>query len=268
MIPSRAYCLFLTAALVACAASSKTKTHREPVDPGDEFGLDDSPQEQPLNSDVLSDSGAFGAGERPKEKDAGSTTDASVDGGGTKDGGVVTKTYCSGPLAAGDLAITELMITSRAGSGDDGEWIEIASTRDCWLSLKGVSIESPRGTATTDATTIDEDFDLGPHETFLVADSADPAKNHALPGKVFAWNTSDVLKNSGDTVSVKSGALVLDTLTYPGFSNLTAGRTLAFPDDCKPTDRADWARWSLTFDSWTAGFQGTPNATNGDIACY
>jgi hypothetical protein len=256
-------------ALVACAAAAPTKKHRDPVDPGDEFGLDDSPEEQPLNSDTLNDSGAFGANERPKkDKDAGpGKPDATVDAGPTDDGGTVTRTYCTGALAVGDVIITELMIAARAGAADDGEWIEVTSTRDCWLKMKGVSIESPRG-AVADSVNIDEDFDLAPHDTFLVADSLDPAVNHALPGKVFAWGTTDVLKNSGDTVSVKSGATVIDTLTYPAFSNLTPGRSIAFPDDCMPGDRADWQRWSLTFDSWTDGFEGTPNATNADVACY
>jgi len=271
MIPSRAYYLLLSSTLVACVAAKPSKRHTDPANP-DGFDLTDSPEEQPLGSDVVADSGAFGAPERPKPKDKDASTtkpDASVvDDGGTKDGGVVvTRNYCTGALASGDLAITELMITARAGSADDGEWVEITSTRDCWLKLKGVAIESPRG-ATPDTTTIDEDFELEPHGTFIVADSTDAALNHDLPGKVFAWNTTDVLKNSGDTVSVKSGAPVIDTLTYPAFSNLTPGRTIAFPDDCVASDRADWARWSRTFDSWTAGFEGTPNATNGDVACY
>ena len=62
--------------------------------------------------------------------------------------------------------------------------------------------------------------------------------------------------------------MVVDTLTYPAFSNLEPGRSLAFPADCPATVRGDWARWSLTFDVCTAGFKGTPNAANGDVACY
>jgi hypothetical protein len=261
-------------ALVACTVAAPKTRHLDPVDPGPDFGLDDSPdQQQPIGTDVNGDSGAFGASQRPsgKGKDASAgKPDAAVvvvDGGGP-DSGTVGRAYCAGPLAAGDLVVTELMITSRAGSGDDGEWVEITSTRDCWLALKGVSIESPRGAGATDSTTIDQDLDLAPGGTFIVADSADPAANHSLPGTLFAWNATDVLKNTGDTVTVKSGDTVLDTITYPAFSNLEPGRTLAFPSDCTPGDRADWQRWSLTFDSWTAGFEGTPNAVNTDVACY
>ncbi len=268
MSPSRASFFLFCAALIACSAAP-SKKHREPVDPGADFGLDDVPQDPPpLGTDVNPDSGAFGAGARPSGKDAstdGGRVDASVDAG--SDSGVTTKTYCTGALAAGDVVISELMIASRAGVGDDGEWVELTSTRDCWLKLQGLVVDSPRGT-TSDAVAIDDGFELEPHGTFVVADSADPARNHGLPGKIYAWNATDVLKNTGDSVEVKLGATVVDTLTYPAFSNLSPGRSIAFPDDCKPADRADWQRWSLTFDSWAAGFQGTPNAANSDVACY
>ena len=116
--------------------------------------------------------------------------------------------------------------------------------------------------------TIAEDYELAPLGTFIVADSADPAKNHNLPGKVFSWDATDVLKNDGDTVALKVGSTVIDTLTYPAFSNLEPGRTLSFPDDCAVAVRNDWLRWSLSFDAWKPGFKGTPNATNDDVACY
>lgn len=256
------------AALVACSAADNTKKKKQPIDPADEFGMgvDDGPEEEPIATQVNEDSGAYGAPERPSHKDAG---EVPVDAGVTPvDAGVVTKTFCAGPLAAGDLVITELMIASRAGSADDGEWVEIRSTRDCWLTLDGVTVESPRGTATTDVATLPAGVALGPGASFVVADSADPTKSHGIAGVVFAWDASDVLKNGGDTVSVKLGATVVDTLTYPAFTNLTPGRSLAFPSDCTAADRADWQRWSLAFTAFAPGFQGTPNAPNADVACF
>ena len=256
--------------LFACASApaASTKKKRTPVEPGDEYYDDDVPsQEDGLTPTANEDSGAFSpAGERPAPaaKDAGGPL---VDAGGDS-GTVQPKVFCAGPLAAGDLAISEMLISSRGGSGDDGEWIEVRSTRTCWLNVKGLSIESPRGTAAPNAATITEDFELAPQGTFVVADSADPAKNHALPGKVFAWGALDVLKNDGDTVALKAGGVVVDTVTYPAFSNLEPGRALAFPDDCPANVRGDWARWSLTFDVFAPGFKGTPNAANGDVACY
>jgi hypothetical protein len=251
------------AALSACGSSGATHRHKDPLDPGDDFELGDPPpEEKPMNTIVDDEAGA--AVEAPSRR---SDKDAAPADPDPADAGSGPKTYCSGPLAPQDLAVVELMVTSRAGSNDDGEWVEIRSTRDCWLSLAGVTIESPRGAA-TDAVTLDDGVELGPRASFIVADSADPANNHALPGVVFAWNALDVLKNGGDTVRVKLGDTLVDSVTYPSFSNLEPGRALAFPSDCAPGVRGDLTRWSLAFAEWTPGMKGTPNAPNDDVACY
>jgi hypothetical protein len=260
------FVLFTGAAfLLACAADAAApkKRKKSPVDPPDSWYDDEVPvEEQPIEpAYVNEDSGAFGASSRPAKNDK--------DGGtATPDGGLVTKIFCLGPLAAGDLVVSELLIASRAGSGDDGEWVEITSTRDCWLRIQGVTVESPRGQAAPNVAKVEADVDLAPKGTFVVADSLDPAKNYGITGKVIAWNAADVLKNDGDTIAVKSGETVIDTVTYPTFNNLETGRSLAFPSDCAPAVRTDWKRWSLTFTDRAPGQRGTPNAANDDVACF
>ena len=252
--------------LVACASAAPatgTKKKSVPVDPGDDYFNEDVPNDDGLTPTSDPDSGAFGAAERPAPKQDGGPM---LDGGA--DAGPVTKTFCDGPLKAGDLLVDELMLSSRAGSGDAGEWVEIRSTRTCWLRLKGLTVDSPRGAVPANVLTITEDFELAPKDAFVVAGSADPLKNNALPGKVFAWDSTDILKNDGDTVNVKLGSTVIDTLVYPAFSNLVAGRSVSFPSDCPASSRSDWARWSLSFDVWKPGFEGTPNRTNDDVACF
>ena len=268
----RSFLLVFTGAsfLLACTfgETPTKKKKRSPIDPGDEFYDDEIPSvEQPLDPDNVNDnSGAFGAGERPASSSGGSSE---RDAGPVKpDAGPQPKTYCGSTLAPGDLAIVEIMITSKSGSGDSGEWIEIQSTRDCWLKLQGVAVESPRGSAASNVATITDDFELEPHGTFVVAGSSDPVKNHNLPGKVVAWEATDILKNDGDTLTVKIGNITIDTLTYPAFNNLTPGRALSFPVDCTWSDRSKWERWSLTFGEFSPGFKGTPNADNADVACF
>jgi lamin tail-like protein len=248
-----------TALLAACAAGEEMeKKKKKPVMPGDDYYADPPAEEQPIEGTVNPDSGAFGAGSRPSTKDGGPPTDGSTG----------PQVFCGGALKAGDLAIVEIMVSSRSGSGDDGEWVEVRNTQTCWLKLNGVTVESTRGQAAPDVATIQSDLELPPNGTFVVAGSTDPTKNHGITGAVFAWPTTDVLKNDGDTIAVKAGGVVIDELTYPGFTNLTPGRALAFPADCASTDRSDWSRWSLTFDEFSTGFKGTPNAANGDVACY
>jgi len=265
---------FVTGAafLLACtAAETSKKKKKSPVDPGDEWYDDEVPsEEQPIEpAYVNEDSGAFTpAPGRPSsgQKDGGGPK---VDGGTTTDGGVVVKTFCNAPLQAGDLAVVEILIASRTGSGDDGEWLEVQNTHDnCWLKLTGVTVESPRGAAAPNIATVTDGLELAPLGSFIVADSTDAAKNGGLKGDVFAFNATDVLKNDGDTILIKSGATQIDSITYPGFSNIETGRTLAFPSDCKWSDRSSWERWSLSFDTWSTGKRGTPNAANADVACF
>lgn len=207
---------------------------------------------------VNEDSGVFGASEHPSSSGFVGTQDAGP--------GTPIKTFCAGTIGAGDLAVVEIMIASRSGSGDLGEWVEVQSTRDCWLRVDGVAVTSPRGAATANTANVDG-LELAPHGTFVVAGSGETVNNHGLPGTVYAWNASDVLKNDGDSVVVTRGALEIDRVTYPTFTSLPVGRSLAFPADCARAERTDWTRWSLTFAGYAAGLKGTPNAPNADVTC-
>lgn len=257
------------AVLVACTVGEATtkKKRRTPIDPGEDFYGDDVPSAMsPIEPDQVNDnSGVFGASERPT--DGGPNVVRPDAGPAAPDAGPL-RNYCAGELEAGDLAVVELMITSKTGSGDSGEWVEVQSTRSCWLKLEGVSVESPRGALPSNIATFTEPFDLAPNAMFVVAASSDPLKNHGITGKVIAWEATDVLKNDGDELVVKRGDVEIDRLTYPGFNNLTTGRAVSFPADCAWSQRSDWTRWSLTFDEFAPGLKGTPNADNFDVACY
>lgn len=251
--------LLALGALVACAAEASPRKAKKqvPYDPSDTFGYEEEEQEaSPLEAISEADSGAFGpASARPNQKEGG------VDAGPTDGGAKVT---CAGTLAKGDLAVVEIMIASRSGSGDDGEWLEVQNTRDCWLKVKDVIVESPRG-ALINAAVVSEDLELAPKASFLVGGSA--AKSMAA-GKVYVWDTTDVLKNDGDTVTVRIGNVVIDQLTFPSFGNLEPGRALAFPADCPASARSDWSRWSLAFDVFGGKYKGTPNIPNVDVTCF
>jgi hypothetical protein len=174
---------------------------------------------------------------------------------------------CPAPLGPGDLRIDELMIESVAGTGDDGEWLEIESVLDCAVNLGGLHGECPRGAkvATFDVT---GDLWIPPRGTFVVADSTDPAINHDLPGTVVAWSghQGDVLRNMGSTITVSLNGMLLDTVTYPALT-LAVGASVAFPSNCDPSQRSDFSQWKRSTSSWFPGFLGTPNAPNTDVAC-
>jgi hypothetical protein len=247
--------LGIVGAALACSAPAATK---KPSNEDPEF-IDDTPDPLPISPDKTDPDSGANIDTRPSKRDGG------ADAGPVAD--AAPPILCP-TINAGDLQIVELMIASRAGSGDDGEWVEIKNTRDCTVSLKGITIESPRGLAAADQVVIATDDRILPGRTFVVADSADATKNHGITGKVYAFGVGDVLKNDGDTVRILAGTTVLDTVTYPRVANLGTATSLTFPSDCKAADRTNFARWSLSFDSWAAGYKGTPNLVNDDVTCF
>jgi hypothetical protein len=174
---------------------------------------------------------------------------------------------CALPLAAGDLEIEELMIESVAGTGDYGQWLEVQSTRDCALDLRGIHGECPRGArvATFDVT---GDVWIPARGSFVVADSVNPAINHDLPGLVVPWSVryGDILRKKGTTVTLLLSDTIIDSITYPALP-LTVGVSIAFPSDCDVALRGDWSHWQWSQSSWFPGFFGTPNAPNSDVHC-
>jgi hypothetical protein len=174
---------------------------------------------------------------------------------------------CDGPLSSGDIIIDEIMIESVAGTGDYGEWLEARSTLSCQVNLLGLHGECPKGAKviTFDVTS---DFWLLGGASFLLADSMIPAINHYLPEPLFTWggHQGDVLRNEGTTVSLRMNDILIDSVTYPALQ-LLVGRSWAFPSDCDPSLRGDFANWQTSTSSWFPGFFGTPNDPNDDVHC-
>jgi len=266
--------------LAACSSNNYTTGHHN-----DEGGIiDDDPGDPNLTPPrppdyENDDSGSFDLGGHKSDgghplNDGGRPVEDGgqpppVDAGPPVDSGTGPK-LCGPSLVLGDVKIVEIMISSVSGSGDKGEWVEIQSTHGtCSVNVKGLSISSPRGDAGVDTVTITNDLILPPNGMFVVADSTDPTINGHLPAAVFSWNTSDVLKNSGDTIDVKLGTTLIDTLTYPAFTNLSTnvGRSVSFPSDCAWSDRSTWDNWSYSFSYYSGLFQGTPNTDNDDVSC-
>jgi hypothetical protein len=187
--------------------------------------------------------------------DASPPVDAGVDG------------ECTQPLGAGDLLIDELMIESVAGTGDDGEWLEVASTAACAVDLRGLHGECPVGAKVHTFDVIDDVW-VPPGGTFIIADSEDPAVNHYLPGLVLTWSgqPGDVLRNLGGTVTLSAGDILVVSLTWPSMK-LAVGTTVELPADCPAGDADELGVWQPATASWFPGFHGTPNGPNADVQC-
>jgi hypothetical protein len=203
----------------------------------------------------------------PRDSGLRSAPDTSVDG--PDEAGATDAATCTFELGPGDLVIDELMIASQSGAGDHGEWIEVRSTRDCMIDLKGLFASVTHSKAPIVAS-ITDDVLLAPHGFFLIADSNEPSINNNLPGNPFVWGSgtsADVLLNSGDTITLYTVTTAIDTLTYPDSSKLVEGSTMEFPANCSPSLRTEFGNWQPSITSWTPGFFGTPMSPNSDVSC-
>ncbi len=250
---------------VACSQTSARKSRRG-ADSGDFFEDDQAfeDDDDTPSTEVILATGDAGVINVPTRINDGGSKDGRVADVGGNDGGL-----CSGPLQLEDVRVVEIMLSSKSGQGDTGEWVEIQSSRACSINLKGLTISSPRGTTAVDTVTIDQDIVLPPYGFFVVADSTDIAKNGGLTGPLVAWGSSDVLKNDSDTIELTAGGITIDKVTYPYLEG-TPGVSFAFPWDCAWSDRTKWERWSKSASTFGAAavLKGTPNKDNTDVACY
>jgi hypothetical protein len=241
-------------------------------------GGDDASNVLPFGGDDASDDADSGAFSSPAPSWDSSTPPVSFDAGAPRrDAGADAASGpardaggdgpCTQPLGPGVLVIDEMMIESVAGTGDYGQWIEIASTSSCAVDLNGLHAECPVGNKVR-TLDVGEDVWILPGGYFVIADSTDPAIDHYLPGTVLAWDgdPGSVLRKSGGTVSLMANDTIIDSLTWPKL-DVVVGASVAFPATCAPSQRSDWTEWQISTASWFPGFYGTPNAPNTDVSC-
>ena len=262
----RALLLLLSWAAACAQAAPAVGTDPPPGDdaatsppPDDPTWIIDAPGPPPVVVDL--DAGAADQG----DPEAAQTDEVSLPPSPPFDpgeGGV-----CPGSPAPGDLVVDELMIESVAGTGDHGEWLELRSTQACAMDIRGLHGDAPSGSRVRTFDVVDDVW-IPALGTLVVADSNSAILNHALPGPLVVWSgqPGDVLRNKGDTVTLRMNGLVVDSVTYPALT-LAAGTSIAFPDDCAPSQRSDWTTWQPSVSSWFPGFFGTPNAPNTDVHC-
>lgn len=258
-----------TAAL-ACASTPADGLGGPDVGSDDDVLVDpypDPPTSLAPNSEQ--DAGAFSVPERPRLAPDGGADAGDADAGSAPDEPDASPPPSCGPLAVGSLVLVELLIKSADGAGDRAEWVELLNPGACTLEVPvGLRIVSPRGTS-DDVATVTTAFTLPPKGQFLAGGPGAPS-HPSLP--TIRWSQSDTLKNTGDTVRVEYGegatSIVVDTLSYPSFSNLFAARSVAFPNDCAPLARGSFANWSGSFADYPPGpLTGTPFAPNDDVTC-
>lgn len=160
------------------------------------------------------------------------------------------------PEAPGELVLTEIMARAAAGTGDRGEYIEVFNTTRSPLQLEGCAI------ADNTSHTIAGSLIVEPQGYAVFALSGTASENGGIPSVAYVYS-GIALNNGGETIVVRCGDLVLDSVTYTA-AWVALGASIqhnSTPPDAILNDvRANWciAPASATFG--TAGRLGTPGA--------
>ncbi len=166
------------------------------------------------------------------------------------------------------LAITEIMIESRSGSGDYGEWFEVENLGSCPIDLTGVVIESPTGGGTPVTHTVSGGT-IPPGGYFVFAQSGDPAENHSLTYDYVygAGTTGVVFNNSTDSLQLSLSGITLDGVMW-GSTDFRVGASRQLSSTASPSANGDLSTsaWCDATDVYSMApggpYRGTPGAAN------
>jgi len=197
----------------------------------------------------------------PPPMDAGGTPDTGPPDSGPRDTGLPA---C--PIGAGSLAIVEVMISSRSGGGDRGEWFEVLNEESCTISLPGLQIVSPTSGGTEKVHTVTMGaIAPGAHHVFAL--SAAPGDNHGLAfDYAYGVGGSDdvILNNGADWLELRSGGTAVDRVTWPS-GGFTHSYAREFPTGRATSTNDTWAFWcdaTGVYSTMGGTFYGTPGAAN------
>jgi len=182
--------------------------------------------------------------------------------------GLVDEDY----VVVGDVVINELMPDSLVSEDQTGEWFELANTSPRAVDLFGWSFADSGGSVT-----VDEHVVIPPGGFGLFAALAVPAGNGHLPPVdwVFDWNAIH-LNNTGDSLTVRMGTVVIDELSYrPGPWEVPEGASMFLDPGFQSAELNDsplpWCATptELDYDYGGQGMGdfGTPGAANPPGLC-
>ncbi len=163
-------------------------------------------------------------------------------------------------LIPGDFVITEVMNNPASLDDKVGEWFEVKNTSDNCIDMQGIVIESNGDPSHTIASSI----------TVQIGNYVTLGRDKAALGAIgvnlsYAYGASITLSNSADTLTLRTGSSVIDSISYTAakINPNGASRTLdpKFTDPKANDDETHWCE-AKSFIMGASGDRGTPNKAN------
>ncbi len=168
----------------------------------------------------------------------------------------------------GQIVITEIMYDPSAVTDANGEWFEIYNAGASAVNINGWSIEEADGSPSH---TIDNGgaLNIAAGTYAVLARNGTTATNGGVTA-VYAYG-SWALSNSSDSIRLKNGTTVVDTVSYSETGSdpfpVASGASIALAlaeSDLGTGDNNVASNWCLSKNAWSgsAGDKGTPGAAN------
>ncbi|MDP2310673.1 MAG: lamin tail domain-containing protein [Pseudomonadota bacterium] len=161
----------------------------------------------------------------------------------------------------GAILVNEVMFDPSLVDGDFGEWIELRNVSDDAVDLEGVILQDDDAAGFL----IEGSLPVPPGGMVVLGPSADSAVNGGIPID-YPYSIDAVkLGNEGDTLTVVSGGVTLDTFTWDAtVFTVAEGTALQLsPTVSDPDDNDAVGAWCLATAAYGGGDLGTPGAANG-----
>lgn len=171
-----------------------------------------------------------------------------------------TNEIIQGPIAEGELLITEIMYDPMALTDNEGEWFEIYNTTDREINLYQVVILANNEVKHT----INENITINPGEYFVIAKTTNAV---AVPDYVYGGMS---LTNSGMILSLanygtngKNGSLIC-AINYglPGFPSGQGASICLSPALLNYSSAVSGDSWCVSRSGYSTGDKGTPGTIN------
>ncbi|NOK33634.1 hypothetical protein HMI49_10530 [Corallococcus exercitus] len=163
---------------------------------------------------------------------------------------------------AGELVISEVMHSPSAGTT---EYLELTNTTSKLLDANGLVVNLVNGAGTSTPITVNHGHALlvPAGGRTVLAQNANFANNGGVAAN-HAWGT-DISLDSTGSITLKQGAVTVDSLTYTSAFPQTTGRAMSLASSIVGTKGSAQAwYWCDSTGSLSGGDRGTPGQANDD----
>lgn len=167
-----------------------------------------------------------------------------------------------GPIAFGDLLISEVMYNPAALSDTEGEWLEIYNNSAQTVNLQNLVLERDD----INRHVITESIELAPGAYYVLArtvQASDATNTYVYGSAITLSNTGAVLSLYNEGTETEPGALIF-SLNYgeAGFPDAAGASIGLSPDRLNATDATLGSSWCTSYSLYNTGDAGSPGTVN------